>query len=210
LLVDIEFDSKKKLSASVFNKYFTYEEALKYLVTKQENKLCFSQKDIPITTGGKDYIYVMDINGNLFISEDKIFTNSKGEIFRLNENLHYVNSKGCEFKSTPELNSELKKITHSAFTRGEPVSCAGQIKISGGKIVAINNNDDGHYKPGPHTLYRTVSTLKERGVLDDKCKIEDKTGLFFMPEEKKEKTELSYSEYLNLYNNNILTTNINE
>lgn len=156
LTVEIEFDDAKKEAAAIYVKYFTEEEALSHLVTKNvDDELSYNNSDdsTPISTDG-DYIYVMDKLGNLFIHKDR----------------QYIDSEGNYYPNNDQFNPNWKLVNHSSFTRGESVACAGEISIVDGKITKINNCS-GHYQPAHYSLHRVVSELNKRGVLDEKCEV---------------------------------------
>lgn len=52
---------------------------------------------------------------------------------------------------------------HSSYTGGQPVLCAGEIKIEKGALLEINT-ESGHYRPGPEKLALAVELLGLYGV----------------------------------------------
>ena len=57
----------------------------------------------------------------------------------------------------------LGKFHHSSFFAGNPVACAGELKIVNGKLKSINNNN-GHYWPEGDMVEQFVRELGSRGV----------------------------------------------
>ena len=79
----------------------------------------------------------------------------------------YVMSQGGDFYSGPHFaplgtDKELARY-HSSYYGGEPVLCAGEIKIVAGRVLEINN-ESGHYRPGPQKLAMAVEMLAMLGV----------------------------------------------
>jgi hypothetical protein len=60
---------------------------------------------------------------------------------------------------------------HSSFMAGNPVRCAGMIKIDKGKVTGVTGSS-GHYKPGARHVYNFCTYLEQKGVLDPNCTIE--------------------------------------
>ena len=54
-------------------------------------------------------------------------------------------------------------IFHSAYMAGRPVHCAGEIRVSSGKVLEINNRS-GHYTPSLYKLRDAVEVLGMLGV----------------------------------------------
>jgi hypothetical protein len=59
---------------------------------------------------------------------------------------------------------------HSSFLSGNPVRCAGMIKIIQGKVKGVNNHS-GHYRPRPRHLYNFIKYLDKFNVLSDTCEV---------------------------------------
>jgi hypothetical protein len=66
-------------------------------------------------------------------------------------------------------------IYHSAYTGGQPVMCAGSMKIVGG-IVTLVRNDSGHYKPQDTNLVMLLQTLEMQGVALEHIRVADYRG----------------------------------
>jgi len=64
---------------------------------------------------------------------------------------------------TPMGNTRGEGQYHSSYFGGETILCAGTIKVSKGKVVAISTGS-GHYRPGITHLYNAVATLVMLGV----------------------------------------------
>lgn len=102
-------------------------------------------------------------------------TNEKGEVYLTNylgeviDNYsgRYVIDRNGKIHITTPFVSELIRY-HTSFLNGKPVICAGEIKISKGKITEIDN-ESGHYLPLPFHLHQGVSYLKSENVLDENC-----------------------------------------
>lgn len=59
--------------------------------------------------------------------------------------------------------TELVGFHHSSFLAGDEVACAGELEVSHGKLVSINNNS-GHYTPAPECLLAVMDSLSRVGV----------------------------------------------
>ena len=61
--------------------------------------------------------------------------------------------------------NEIDKFHHSSLVAGDPVLCAGELRIDyiSGKITYLNNAS-GHYKPGPENLNLAVKLLRDYGM----------------------------------------------
>lgn len=141
--IELSGDNVKK-QVAIKNKYFTQQEAMQHIVTSNEGTLQ-DHNGNTINTGKGIYIFVLDTEGNLFIHPDNTYVSE---------------------------NNEQKRVGHPAFTRGESVACAGELKIVNGKITEITNNS-GHYCPKAYSLLRAATELNTRGVLGDQCVVED-------------------------------------
>jgi hypothetical protein len=53
------------------------------------------------------------------------------------------------------------KFHHSTFMSGKPVLCAGEIRLTAGKITYISN-ESGHYRPSTHDLLACVGVLQRK------------------------------------------------
>jgi hypothetical protein len=60
---------------------------------------------------------------------------------------------------------------HSSFLSGNPVRCAGMIKIVQGKVTGVNNHS-GHYRPRTRHLYKFVEKMANYSVLGQTVDIE--------------------------------------
>jgi hypothetical protein len=56
---------------------------------------------------------------------------------------------------------------HTSFLSGNPVRCAGMIKIVQGNVQGVNDSS-GHYHPRPKHLYNFVKWLHKKSVLDSR------------------------------------------
>ena len=79
----------------------------------------------------------------------------------------YVMSQGGDLYSGPHFapangKTEVARY-HSSYFNGEPILCAGDIKIVDGVIVEISNRS-GHYRPPPQKLSMAVEILAVQGV----------------------------------------------
>jgi hypothetical protein len=52
---------------------------------------------------------------------------------------------------------------HSSFTAGRPVAAAGELKVSGGKLVQLTAKS-GHYQPTPENTWNVVKQMAGLGV----------------------------------------------
>ena len=79
----------------------------------------------------------------------------------------YVMSQGGDLYSGPHFAPANDKTEvaryHSSYFNGEPILCAGDIKIVDGVIVEISNRS-GHYRPPPEKLSMAVEMLAVQGV----------------------------------------------
>lgn len=66
-------------------------------------------------------------------------------------------------------------IYHSAYTGGQPVMCAGSMKIVSG-IITMVRNDSGHYKPQDTNLVMLLQTLEMQGVALEHVHVADYRG----------------------------------
>jgi len=96
-----------------------------------------------------------DSKGQLISSSGNYVFNSKGELFYipiLGYGLIIQNEQG-----------EAVVLHHSSLVAGKPVSCAGTISISNGKIEEITNTS-GHYKPSEKDFSKMLRKLVKTGV----------------------------------------------
>lgn len=79
----------------------------------------------------------------------------------------YVMSQGGDLYSGPHFAPANDKTEvaryHSSYFNGEPILCAGDVKIVDGVIVEISNRS-GHYRPPPEKLSMAVEMLAVQGV----------------------------------------------
>jgi hypothetical protein len=59
---------------------------------------------------------------------------------------------------------------HSSFESGNPVRCAGMIKIVNGRVVGVTNGS-GHYRPRLRHLYNFLRALDQHNCLDANCAV---------------------------------------
>lgn len=73
--------------------------------------------------------------------------------------LFVMNASGTFFATE----GKLHKIHHSTLLAGEDVACAGEIGLSGGKVIFLSNSS-GHYLPGPAHVWQALHSLARQGA----------------------------------------------
>lgn len=141
-----------------FNKYLTPREALDYLVTTNDQKqLCLDGGSQLLDTNGKRYIFVMDRQGNLFISADSeyrdggrighpAFTRGQavacaGELVVVNGKITYINNVTGHYQTG---GYSLHRVVSQLKARGV---LADECKIQ------VNRDDDFIYR-GEQNKYK--------------------------------------------------------
>jgi hypothetical protein len=113
------------------------------------------------------FLYVMSVNGEIYAGD--MSTGYKdGGVFDLQvfngisvNNTHRLAQKFGSTVRGPR--TELLGFHHSSFLAGDEVACAGEIEVTHGKLVSINNNS-GHYTPPPECLLTLMDCLTRAGV----------------------------------------------
>jgi hypothetical protein len=109
---------------------------------------------------------------------------------------NYVLTMDGEFYSTWHrvASSGAKGRFHSAYMRGNPVHCAGEMRVKNGLIAEINNKS-GHYTPGTYKLRDAVEALEMLGVNFNDLVVKD----FTVKSDQRPARELNARHFLNTY-----------
>ena len=113
------------------------------------------------------FLYAMSVNGDIYAA-DMSTEYKDGGVFDLYtfggitvNNTHKLAQKFGSTVRGPR--TELVGFHHSSFLAGDEVACAGELEVSHGKLVSINNNS-GHYTPPPECLLTLIDSLSRAGV----------------------------------------------
>ena len=96
-----------------------------------------------------------DSNGNLFDTAGANSLHSKGD-----NAIFVMDGNGNIFASKVHAAGEFH---HSSFLSGNPVSAAGEIKVTNGNLEFISGRS-GHYQPPPVHLDQAIDVLQNKGV----------------------------------------------
>lgn len=116
------------------------------------------------------------------VGNDGLIRNQKGELlsncdfaargtakFACTKSIFVMSGDGKIYVHTGEGTADWA-IQHSSFMAGLPVASAGEIRVSGGRILTLNRHS-GHYGPPEGEFLQVVSELQSRGAKLSETKV---------------------------------------
>lgn len=123
--------------------FFTRNERTKRLVVPTGGRL-YKGPNQRFDTGGGQFAYAMDLNGNLFSTD------------------HHVEGDRQQRYDTPTRDF-YSRFNHSTFNAGKDVVCAGILEAQDGYLTYVDNAS-GHYKPTRQHIHELLVALEHDGL----------------------------------------------
>jgi hypothetical protein len=99
---------------------------------------------------------IVIVNGSLYTS-----TGEPTRFGTEGETLNYAMDAAGNFYVFDQVGHP--ELRHSSFLAGRPVACAGDLRVTGARIVRIDRAS-GHYNPSPEMFRNVLIELRSRGV----------------------------------------------
>ena len=130
----------------------------------------YPKKSLELLTSCVDDLYYCVMSPQyLIIDHEQVeyYCNDDSKIKRITkkENLSTVENRLYQYCILPDGTLCLFNGHHSAGACGQPVICAGDIKITDYKITQIDNSS-GHYSPPSSMLTHAINLLKTMGLIE--------------------------------------------